>query len=127
MPIQVELINDNQVVLQTYREPLTTLDLTALRDTMDLGILPSASHEMMIIADLSALKKLPSTIFSTGVGMLSHAHPNTGMIICVSKNGFVQTMARLFTGVLPRQMFKIVASLDDALAEVDNQLQKKQM
>jgi hypothetical protein len=125
MPIQVEFIKDNRVVLQTYCDPLDSAQMSALKMKMEREIFPQTAKKVHIIADFSAVKNLPGTILSSGSRMLSSAHPHTGTILFVTTSGFVQAMARVFSVVSSNQTFKIVSSLEQALAEIDALLAKE--
>ncbi len=89
MPIQVELIKENKVVLQTYSDPLTNLDLSQLKNQMVNEILPSATGKLHVIADLRDIRNLPGTILSSGSSMLQTPHANTGLVICVTSNSLL--------------------------------------
>ncbi len=119
MPIQVEFIKNNRVVLQTYSDPLDSAQFSALRIKMEREIFPATTEKVHIIADFRSVKNLPGTILSSGSRMLSSAHPHTGTIVIVTSSGFVQAMARVFGVVSSNQTFKILSSLEQALAEVD--------
>lgn len=119
MPIQVEMIRENKVVLQTYTDPLNSSDLNNLRNQMENNILPSASGKIHVIADFSGVKNLPGTILSSGSGMLRTPHSNTGQIICVTRNSFVNAMAKIFVKLSPKQPVMVMQSLDEAYKVVD--------
>ncbi|MEO8607545.1 MAG: hypothetical protein ABI690_06675 [Chloroflexota bacterium] len=125
MSIQVELIRENSVVLQTYRDPLDSAQMNALKMKMEREIFPTAAGKMHIIADFTGVKNLPGTILSSGSSMLQSAHPNTGTIVCVTASGFIQSMARVFSVLSSKQSFRIVSSLDHAFAEIDQLLADK--
>jgi hypothetical protein len=122
MPVQVELIKDNRVVVQTYSDPLTNTHMYQLRDKMDREILPAAANKVHIIADFSGVRVLPGTILTTGSSMLIGARHDTGVIIAVTQNNFVRSMARVFSHLSPHHTFKIVSSLDEAHMEIDRLL-----
>ncbi len=124
MPIQVELIRDNRVILQTYSDPLDSAHMSALRNKMDRVILPAAEGKVHIIADFRAVKNLPGTILSSGTTMLSNSHPNTGQIVCVTPSAFINAMARIFVSLSAKANVpvKIVQSLEEAYAEIDTLL-----
>ena len=122
MPINVQLINDNRVALQTYSDPLDHAQMTALRLKMEREILPLTGEKIHIIADFSGVKNLPGTILSSGAGMMRGAHPNTGVIICVTSGAFVNAMAAIFTSLFSSDRFKIFRSLDEAYKEIDQLL-----
>ena len=124
MPIQVELIKENRVVLQTYTDPLDGTDLIALRQKMDNDIFPNTVSKLHIIADFGGVKNLPSTLLSTGSAMLRMAHSNTGHIICVTQSAFVATFANVFAKLSPKYPIKVVESLEEAYREVDILLAK---
>jgi len=119
MPIKVEMIRENKVVLQTYSEPLKSTDMTILRNQMENVILPSASGKVHVIADLRDIQNLPGTILSSGSGMLRTPHPNTGQIIFITSNGFVSAMANIFAKLAPKQSVIAARSLEEAYKEVD--------
>lgn len=125
MSINVELINHNRVVLQTYCDPLDSSQMNALRIKMEAEILPQTTEKIHIIADFSGVKNLPGTILSSGSGMLRGAHPNTGMIICVTSGTFVNAMAGIFTKLTTGDRFRIVRSLEEAHMEIDQLLLNK--
>jgi hypothetical protein len=124
MPIQVELIRENNVVLQTYSDPLDSAQINQLRDQMEHDILPTAQGKLHIIADFRGVKNLAGTVLSSGTTMLRNPHMNTGSIVAVTTNSFVGAMAHIFGGLVPRQAFKVVKSLDEAYAEIDTILAK---
>jgi hypothetical protein len=125
MSIQVELIRENSVVLQTYSDPLDSKQMNALKIKMESEIFPLTTQKTPIIADFTGVKNLPGTILSSGSSMLQSAHPNTGTIVCVTASGFIQGMARVMSVVSSKQSFKIVSSLDAALTEIDLLLTEK--
>jgi hypothetical protein len=124
MPIQVELIKDNRVVLQTYTDPLDNTDLVALRLKMDRDIFPATEGKLHIIADFRAVKNLPTTTLTSGSAMLRKAHSNTGHIICVTENTFVTIIANVFANLAPKYQVKVVRSLEEAYREIDALLAK---
>ncbi len=124
MPITVELIRENRVVLQTYSEPLNSTDMNHLRNQMENDILPSAAGKVHVIADLRDVENLPGTILSSGSGMMRKPHPNTGQIIFITSNGFVSAMANIFAKLAPKQSVIAVRSLEEAYKEVDALLAK---
>jgi hypothetical protein len=117
MPIQVELVRDNRVVLQTYSDPLDRNHLNQLRDQM-LVIMDASTRKIHIVADFTAVKHLPSLMVSSGIAMLRRTHVNTGVIVCVPGSAFVASMAQLFT-TLSRWNIKIVQTIDDAYTVID--------
>ncbi len=119
MPIQVEYIKDNRAVLQTYTDPLDNVQMRQLKDKMEQEVFPAAPQKLHIIADFRAVWNLPGTILTSGSTMLASAHPKTGMIILVTKNSFVNTMANIFSKLAPKQTFKIVQSIEQAYSELD--------
>ncbi len=122
MPINVELIKDNRAVLQTYSDPIDHAQMNALRIKMEGEILPQTGEKIHIIADFSAVKNLPGSILSSGAGMLRGAHPNTGVVICVTSGAFVNAMAGIFTKLTGGDRFRIVRSLAEAHNEIDQLL-----
>ena len=119
MPVQIELIRENTVVLQTYSEPLDSRQMIELKDRMDRIILPAAVGKMHIIADFTHITNLPGTILSSGTSMLRTPHVNSGRIICVTPNAFVKAMAHVFARLSAKQSVKVVQSLEEAYREVD--------
>ena len=122
MPIQVDLIKENKVVLQTYSDPLTNYDLGNLKNQMVNEILPSATGKLHVIADLQNIRNLPGTILSSGSSMLQSPHPNTGLVICVTSNSFLNAMAHILAKLVPKQPVKVVKTLEEAYKEVDRLL-----
>ena len=119
MPVQIELIRENTVVLQTYSEPLDSRQMIELRDQMDQVILPSAAGKMPIIADFSNIRNLPGTILTSGTSMIRKPHANSGQIIFVTSNAFVNAMAHTFARLSFKQSIKVVQSLEKAYQAVD--------
>ncbi len=119
MPIQVELIKENKVVLQTYSEPLNNTDMNNLRNQMVNEILPSATGKLHVIADFREIQNLPGTILSSGSSMLRTPHANTGLVICVTSNAFINAMAHILAKLAPKQPLKVVQTLEEAYKEVD--------
>jgi hypothetical protein len=117
MPIQVELVRDHRVVLQTYSDPLDRTDLNHLSDQM-LVILGASTRKVHIIADFRAVKHLPSLMVSSGISMLRRTHVNTGVIVCVPGSAFIASMAQLFT-TLSRWNIIIVPTLEAAYLAID--------
>lgn len=122
MPIQITLIKEKHVVLQTYSDPINSADMQQLRQMMDDDIFALSTHKLHIIADFRSVWNLPGTILSNGSSMLVKAHPNTGNIICVTQNSFVQAMTRIMSALSPKYTFKMVTSLEEAYAEIDRLL-----
>lgn len=119
MPIHVELIKQNRVVLQTYSDPLTNQDLIQLKNQMVNEILPAATGKLHVIADLRDISNLPGTILNSGSSMLRTPHANTGLVICVTSNAFINAMARILAKLVPKQPVKVMTSLEEAYKEVD--------
>lgn len=117
MPIHVELVEEHHVILQTYTDPLDSAQINDLRDLMEQVFLPAASGKTPIIADFRGVKNLPGTILTSGTSMLRSPHSNTGLIIFVTTNGWVDAMARIFMKLSSSQPFKVVKSLDEAFVE----------
>ena len=115
MPITVEMIKDNTIVVQTYSDPVDMKQMYDLKDQMARNILASAAHKLHIIADFSQVKNLPGMILSRGAFMLSNAHPNTGVVIIVTKDSFVTRMAQIFARLSPKQEIRVTASLEEAI------------
>ncbi len=122
MPIQVELIKDNRVVLQTYSDPLNNHELNQLKNQMANEILPAASGKLHVIADFRDVHNLPSTILNSGSSMLKTPHANTGLIICVTSNAFINAMANILVKLTPKQPVKVVRTLEEAMKTVDGLL-----
>jgi hypothetical protein len=127
MPVQLEVIREKNVVLQTYFDPLDSAQLNELRHNMSHIILPAATHKLHIIADIRSITHLPGSFIGTGARMLQSRHPNTGMIVCVSNNPLLIAMVRALSGLAPRQPFEIVCSLEEAHHVVDYLLQSADM
>jgi hypothetical protein len=125
MPVQVDFDTKNHIVLQTYTDPLSSPEINGLRDKMTREILPSTGEKIHVIADFRGVKSLPGTILSTGMGMLRSAHPNTGLIVAVTKSAFVNAMARVFRDLVSNHSFVVVTSLEAAHAEIDAFIQKE--
>jgi hypothetical protein len=119
MPVQVEFIKENRVVLQTYTDPLVKADLIASQQTMICDIFPYSMGKLHIISDFGNVKNLPSTILRSGSAMMRTAHPNTGHIICVTQSSFITKMAYVFARLSPQYPVKVVGSLEEAYREVD--------
>ena len=119
MPIQTTLIRENKVVLQSYTEPLNNNEMNELRMLMEEVIFPSAKGKLHVIADFSGIQNVPGTILSSGSAMLRTPHPNTGYIILVTSNAFINGMARMLVRLSPKQSFIVVRSLEEAYQEVD--------
>ena len=119
MPVQTEMIRENRVILQTYSEPLNAHDMNNLRALMEDVIFPAASGKLHVIADFSNIQNVPGTILSSGSSMLRVPHRNTGKIILVTSNAFINSMARILVRLSPRQSFIAVDSLEEAYKEVD--------
>ena len=62
---------------------------------MEEVIFPSAKGKLHVIADFSGIQNVPGTILSSGSAMLRTPHPNTGYIILVTSNAFINGMARM--------------------------------
>lgn len=125
MPITVELIRNNRVVLQIYSDPVDTAQMHELKNRMNQDILPVATGKIHIIADLRQVQNLPNVILTSGTRMLSAAHPNTGTIVFIIQNAFVGSMARVFSRIAARHTFKMAQSLDEALEIIDSILVKE--
>ena len=119
MPIKVELLNKNRVVLQTYSDPVDAAQMDALKDQMNKDVLANAPGLMHIIADFRQVSDVPRTMLTSGSSMMRRAHPNTGTILVVVQNSFIQTMAQVFGRITRNTNFKVVGSMDDALTIVD--------
>lgn len=119
MPITVELIRDNHVVLQTYCDPLDATQMNELKNKMQREILPAAAGKVHIIADFRQVQNIPSTILSSGARMLGTAHPNTGTMVLLTQSAFIGSMGRVFSRLAPRHSIKMVQSLDEAMEIVD--------
>jgi len=122
MPITVELIKEGRAVLQTYSDPLETVQMYDLRKKMDTEILPSATGKMHIIADFRKVSNLPGSILMTGHSWLNRSHPNTGTIIGVVNGGFVQAMAEVFSHLGSKRIFMVTTSMEDALKKLEGLL-----
>lgn len=119
MPIQIELVRENRVVLQTYSEPLNSGEMNGLRNKMESVILSSAIGKLHIIADFRDIQNLPGTILTSGSAMLRKAHSNTGQIVCITSSAFVNAMAHILAKLSPRQQIVVVKTLDEAYKEID--------
>jgi hypothetical protein len=119
MPIETELIKDNRVVLQTYRNPLTTEDFHELKKVMEDEILSKSQHVVHIIADFRGVSSVPRTILTSGINMMNRAHPNTGIVVCVIENEFINAIARIFSGVLSSRRVRLVKSIQSAYETID--------
>lgn len=124
MPIQIELIRENRVVLQTYSEPLNSSEINNLKVKMESVILASAIGKLHIIADFRGIQNLPGTILSSGSNMLRKAHSNTGQIVFITSSAFVGAMARILVKLSPKQQLIVVQTLDEAYKEIDALLAK---
>lgn len=119
MPIEIELVPDRRVVLQTYYDPLTAEDFQQLKERMDGEILPQSPHVLHIIADCQHVSSLPRTVLTSGLNMMNRAHPNTGIVICVTRSEFINAMARIFSAILSTQRVQLAKSLPEAYAKID--------
>jgi hypothetical protein len=124
MPVTLELIHDDRVVLQTYSDPLSAADFYELKNRMEKELLPAAAAKLHVIADFRQVHNLPGTMLSSGTRMLSTAHPNTGTIIAVTQSAFVSRMAQIFSHLAARHQFRAVPSLDEALALMNQTLRE---
>jgi len=122
VPIHVELIKENKVILQTYSDPLMNNDLGTLKNRMVNEFLPAATGKLHVIANFQDIENLPGTILSSGSSMLQTPHPNTGLIICVTPNSFLNAMAHILAKLAPKQPLKVVKTLEEAYEEVDKLL-----
>ena len=116
MPIDVKLIQADQIVLQTWREPVDAEQMNRLKELMHNVILPAAPDKLHIIADFCQVEYLPSVLVRNGVRMLNNAHPNTGMILFVTQDAAFMTLANILMRLLPRCSLRIVPSVEEALA-----------
>jgi hypothetical protein len=122
MPIQIELIKENRVVLQTYSDPLDGPQLYELMNRMDHIILPAAEGQLQIIADFRAVKHFPGSFISLGARMLHARHQNTGKIVFVTANPLIMAMSEVVSGVIQRQLIAVVPSIEAADKLIDEQL-----
>ncbi|MFN8376908.1 MAG: hypothetical protein U0694_29045 [Anaerolineae bacterium] len=122
MPITIEFIRPNRVVLQTYRDPIDAAQFAELKRRMHTEILPAAAGKVHIIADFRQVKNLPGTMLSRGAQMLETAHPNTGTIVFLTDNMFMSRMAQIFARLAPRFQVAVVSSLDEAQRIIDKAL-----
>jgi hypothetical protein len=123
MPIQLELIKENRVVLQTYSDPVDSTQLNELREHMDLIILPATTGKIHIIADFRGVKNLSGPVISLGAQMLYSRHLNTGMLVCITTNPLIIAMINVVSGLIPRQSFAVVSSFEAADNIIDQVLQ----
>jgi hypothetical protein len=86
---------------------------------MDRVYLPAAHERLHIIADFRQVHFLPDVLMRMGIRMLNRAHPNTGVIIFVTKDAEITTMASVFMRFYPVCALRLVTSLDEAQAIAD--------
>lgn len=122
MPVTIELIHDDRIVLQTYSDPLSANDFYELKNRMENDILTAVSGKMPIIADFRQVQNLPGTMLSSGTRMLSTAHPNTGTIIAITDSAFIARMAQIFSHLAAKNQFRAVQSLEEAIALIERTL-----
>jgi hypothetical protein len=123
MPVEIDLIKDNRVVLQTYSDPINSAHMKDLKRRMEKVIFPRAAGSLHIIADFRAVGNVPVMMLTSGTDMLRTSQTDTGTIILVSENAFVSAMGRAFKRLTQQQSIEIVSSLDEALEIIDSLLQ----
>ena len=126
MPVRVEFIRENRAVIQTYIDPLVSTDLIGSQQIMIRDIFPHTVGKLHIIADFGAVKNLPALVLRSSSAMMRTAHPNTGHIICVTKNTFIVMIAQVFARLSPQYPVKVVQSLEEAYQEIDDLLAQPQ-
>jgi hypothetical protein len=123
MPVQVELMWDNRVVLQTFTDPLNSQQLIDLRAQMGNVIFPATTDKLHVIVDVRQVKHLPSTTISSVTGLFCTRHPNTGLIICIATNTFIVAVLETLNRLLPQHPLTVISSLEAALELIRPTLQ----
>jgi hypothetical protein len=118
MPIQIEIICENRIVLQTFSDPLDSNQLIELRKKMYHVILPAATQKLYIIADFQGVKNPPSTLLSSATGMVRTRHANAGLLVCVSAHPLLTAMAHALSELVPQRPLIVVSSLEAALERI---------
>src|SRR5688572_10854195 len=111
----VEWDNEDQTVLRiTYQEPIGIEDVYTALD-QQVVLLDSVDHQVTMLIDMTALKRLPSTTLGNYPQIAKHRgvrHPNIGMSYVVMNNMPMETMINIFSRMFAK--FETATSVEQA-------------
>lgn len=119
MPISYEVLREGRVVLFTFPKAFTMAEVNAVYDACEREILDHSPKKVHAVSDLSAVTEIPPNVLSLSVGMVKRTHPKIGMIVIVTPQRFINSLAGLLTKLSPTQKVTIRATVAQALEEVD--------
>lgn len=121
MPIEMQLLRNQRVLLRTLSDPLDANDLFESFRIGARDIVGPSPHVIHLIFDATKLHKIPSNFLSFGRSAEKMAVAKTGRVVVVSESGFLKTMMAIVSQVTSLKPIA-VSTLDEALALVDRWL-----
>lgn len=115
MTVHVEWDNEEKTVIRTtYQEPVKIEDVFTALD-QQVVLLDSVEHPVVMMIDMSTLKRLPHTTLSSYPEIAKHRgihHPNTAMSYVVMNNLPMEYMINIFSRLFAK--FDTATSVEQA-------------
>jgi len=122
MPIDLQLIRDDRVLLRTLTDPLDIGELVASFHYGSREIIEPSPHIIHLIFDLTNLRKLPSNPINFARFVETKLVEKVGRIIFVSQSHFVRRFTLVASQFTINLQPIVVGTLDEALVMVDGWL-----
>lgn len=125
MSLEIQFLKDNRVLLCRYSDPIDiTQDAATLaqhRYLYDRATLPI--HR---IVDSTQVTKVPPDLLTALLHSTNIRHPKSGAIIVIVNQALFRILAEMVKRVVRSADVRVVNTMSEALAEVDNILASEQ-
>jgi hypothetical protein len=121
MPVKVQLLRNNRVMLFTYSSPLTTAEAVSASQSYR-SARDRASAPLLTIHDLSRVSNLPQSVLSLARSRCFDRvrHPMEGVMVIVTHSSFIKALAGAVLRLIPGLEMRVVETMDQAWATVES-------
>ena len=125
MPINYTILQQGRVFIETFEEPFTVTEVAEAMEFCKQQILDKATEKVINISDFSSVTRVPPNMLSSALTMSKKPHPMAGPVILVVKNRFINDLANILGRAVPKVKFIVCPTLEQALEEADQLIQKE--
>ena len=120
MPVEVELLRNDRLVVYTWADPVSNDDFTGAFDSV-APLYRETTRPIHSIQVAYKVTNLPPNVLGTVLRMSNSplVHPMSGTVVVVTTNSFVRTMVQTAAKLRRKGKLQVTATLDDALAKID--------
>ena len=126
MPIKMDIQRENRLLIFTYTDPFSVGELNeAMAKAM--AVVEMANGLVYGIHDGSHVRNLPRNLlsFASRNGKTNLKHQHSGPVIVIAPSMFLHAVVSAVARIMPPERLFVVASMEEAIAKVDELMAKE--